>query len=410
MAALAAALLVVACGSTSTATGQSPAAALTSSPPPAAAAVPSPPAESPTSAAVPSPSESPSTSAASPSPTASPSPWVFTLSPVTAPPLVASGECALPVYWSVSGSQFPEQAGFLIYPTGAVVSPQPVSPQLGEAFYDAAAQRWLPVAPTQVSPDGLQLAYADYDMKPMPNAGMAGESRPRASGALADTGRVHIVDARTGADKIIYSGSPTYAIAGFTAKGIYLNQVTLTMDGEFAGSLFLIGLTGGTPAPVPGGGRQLDRFGWTVMNGAAWGTDFSTGGFITAGNELVRLDLQTGALTVWLTAPAGTGVMLLGFDAGGNPLVSAEATGFSADGSPAPTPPTQLLVLSSPAHEAVLWQTTDPNVPAPYGPVFDDAHGAWIGVNGTVWLDANGSIDTVAVKANGGITLGGPCL
>ena len=327
---------------------------------------------------------------------------------MTAPPTVPSGDCALAVYWNAGPSLGTAvQAGFLIYPTGALVAPQPLNTQHGEAFYDAAAQRWVPVAFSDVSPDGLELAYAEYDMPPGFTAGLAGESRPKANNVVATTGRVHLVDVHTGLDKIIYSGSPTYAIAGFTADGIYLSQIAITMDGELSSGLYLIRPTGGTPTMVPGGGRQLDRYGWRVLKGAAWGTDFSTGSSITEGNELVKLDLHTGAMTVWLTTPVGTGIALIGFDAGGNPLVSASAAGYSYDGTPAPTPPTQFLVLASPQRETVLWQTTDPNTPAPYGPVFDDAHGAWIGVNGTVWLDVGGTITTV--PGTGGVGLGGSC-
>jgi hypothetical protein len=240
---------------------------------------------------------------------------------------------------------------------------------------------------------------------------MAGEERPRAAGVLATTGRVYLIDARTGAVKTLYSGSPTYAIAGFTADGIYLTQVAITMDGQFPSGLFLIGTNGGTPKAVPGGDRSnVDRGGWTVLNGAAWATEYTAGlGGLPPGNELVELDLHTGAATTWLTEPEGTAVGLLGFDAAGHALVAAYPSGYSSTGSPAPTPPSRLLALGAPQQSTVLWQTTDPNAPLPSGPVFDDSHGAWFGSQGAVWLDANGSISELHLALSWYVGIGGVC-
>jgi hypothetical protein len=103
-------------------------------------------------------------------------------------------------------------AGFYHYPAGGVQGDTSMTEDsASQAFfdssatYDRAVNRWLPVASGAVSPDGLRFAFADYDLSAAPVAG---------SGALASTGRVHIVDARTGADQVVFSGSPTLPDAG----------------------------------------------------------------------------------------------------------------------------------------------------------------------------------------------------
>jgi hypothetical protein len=359
-------------------------------------------------APTPTPSSSPS-AAASPSPVASPTPFVFKLPAPTAPPAVPSGDCALPVYWA----DYPQnsvQMAFTVYPTGAIVTPQQTVNGATRATYDAAAGRWLPVGPEGVSPDGLQFAYAEYDLPPNPTAGMAAEGGPHAAGALATTGRVHLMNARTGADQVLFSGSPTYRVVGFTNDGIYLVQVAITMDGEFASGLFLLPISGGRPGPAIGGDRPLDRSSWLVENGAAWGTDYSAGiGGLQPGNELVELDLHTGAVTVWLTEPEGSYVGLMGFDAAGSPLVGAGASGYSSTGSPPPTPPTQLIALAAPQQAKVLWQTTDTAAAQPLGPVYDNAGGAWMGGLSSVWLDASGTVTKTQVDINGIVGVGAAC-
>jgi len=276
------------------------------------------------------------------------------------------------------------------------------------ATYDRVVGRWLPVGPEAVSPDGLEFAYAEYDLPPAPTAGMDAGSEPRAAGVLATTGRVHLMDATSGTDRILFSGSPTYSVVGFTAAGIYLAQIAITMDGGFSNGLYLLPLSGGTPVPVAGAGQPLDRSGWTVENGSAWGTEFTQGtGGITSGNELVALDLHTGAVTTWLTAPVGTAVDLMGFDTAGDPLLRTYASGYSSTGSPPPQPPTQVVVVASPQKGTVIFQLADQRSQLPFGPVFANAQGAWMGGQGSVWVDSANKmtktdVDTLTVVGAGG--------
>ncbi len=302
------------------------------------------------------------------------------------------------------------QAGFVRYPGGTPAGPVQTIGSTGTAFYDLAVNRWLPVPSEAVSPDGLRFAYADYDL-PSPAAGMASHGGPRSAGVLATTGRVYVVDARTGASQVLYSGSPTYAVVGFEKEGIYLAQVSITMDGNFHSGLYLLPLGMGGPSEIAAGSRGLDRTGWRIENGAAWGVEFSTGGGITGGNELVRLNLQTGDVTVWLTKPSDTQVGLLGFDAAGDALVGATGNGYSTDGSPPPSPPTQLLALTSPSNSNVVYQSTDASATVPWGPSFVDGNGVWLsGESGSVWLDQGDTLSILPISIPAVLSVGNGCM
>src|SRR5260370_28738681 len=165
------------------------------------------------------------------------------------------------------------------------------------------------------------------------------------TGALATTGRVHIVDARTGADRIAFNGSPTYRVVGYTTDGIYLARVLLTLDGMLASDLFVMSQDGGAPKPVAGSSRPMDRAGWEVYGAYAWGSDFATGGGITGGNRILSLDLQTGAIQEWKTWPDGVATFVIGLDAQGHPIVGAYLAYQTTPGSPPAFPRPQVWPL-----------------------------------------------------------------
>jgi hypothetical protein len=360
--------------------------------------------------AVPSSSASPSQAASpSPSASASPTPFVFTLPDRASPPAAAPGGCVLPIAW-VADSTGSLKAGFLLYPSGVIAPSVQTLPKTQVATYDRVVGRWLPVGPQAVSPDGLEFAYAEYDLPPAPTAGMDAGSEPRAAGALAITGRVHLMDATSGTDRILYSGSPTYAVVGFTAAGIYLAQIGITMDGDFQSGLFLLSVAGGTPVAVPGGSRQMDRNGWWIHNGSAWGSEFTPGtGGLSSGDELVELDLHTGALTTWLTRPEGTAVYLLGLDGAGHPLVLTYPSGYASNGAPIPKPPTQVLTVASPQQGTVIYQVPDQSSELPLGPVFANAQRTWMGGQGSVWVATAGKMTKTAVNTITIVEAGGDC-
>jgi hypothetical protein len=343
----------------------------------------------------------------------------YLLPPVSPAPVALASDCYLPIYWYEGDVTSVAHTGFFHYPTGdaqgesTMVSRSPNDTFLpSAATYDRVVRRWLPVTPNTISPDGLHFAYADYDPITLTRAG--GKTAPMA-GALARTGRVHIVDARTGADRIVFNGSPTYRVVGYTADGVYVAAVDLTMDGMFASGLFLIAGEGRSPQPVAGGSRPMDRAGWEINGAYAWGSDFATGGFITGGNRVLSLDLKTGAIQEWKTWPEGVAAGVIGLDAQGLPIVSVYQAYSTVPGPPPAMQGMQVWTLSSPGVGTMVYQSTDLNANSPAGPAFADSHGVWIGGSrpSSVWLltaAAGLSPVPVPVTGLGWVGVGGQCV
>jgi len=281
--------------------------------------------------------------------------------------------CSVPVLWFNQDPRVDGKTGFVNFPAGSLSTSTAILPapaQLTLSFsYDQAVKRWLGVRHEAIAPDGLHYAYAEYD-PPGPNDGKA---------AIGSAGRVHVTDAQTGADRVIYSGSPTFSVVDFTASGLYLARFGASIGGSGRRGLYLIDPAGGTPRLVPASDVQLDAGGWQVLNGGgAWGTRFSEGGAMWSGNELVRLDMTTGEIVTWLTVPTDEALTVLGFDAG-RPLVTSRlaitSTGQSAQIS--------VRLMAGPEQSRQLY-SSDATAPGELGVA--DSHGIWMGGAGSIWL------------------------
>ena len=261
--------------------------------------------------------------------------------------------------------------------------------------------RWLPVSASAVSPDGLRFAFADYDLPP--------------GGASASTGKVHIVDAQTGLDQIVFDGSPTFSVVAFTSRGLYLSQVALANDASAAG-LFLLDPAGGTPHPVAGANRTLDRNGWRIDGTTAWGVDFASGGGLISGNRVLSLDLQTGEIRPWKTWPEGVLAHVLGVDPEQEPIVGAFQSSSSTNaGTPAGLKGIQVWTFSSPDAGTLVYETTDPVATLPDSSAISDTHATWLGGNSppsSVWRLASGRMVRVpvSVAGSGWVGVGGACI
>ncbi len=245
------------------------------------------------------------------------------------------------------------------------------------ATYDRAVNRWLPVAAGAVSPDGLRFAFADYDLPP--------------GGASASTGRVHVIDAQTGSDHIVFSGSPTFSVVAFSSRGLYLSQVDLANFGVSARGLFVLDPAGGTPHPVAGADRTLDQHGWRIEGPNAWGVDFASGGGLISGNRVLSLDLETGAVRVWKTWAEGVLAVVLGVDAEHEPIVGAFQSSSSTNAG------------------------TPPGLNLPGRPAISDTNATWLGGNSppsSVWRLASGRMVRVPVQVagSGWVGVGGGCV
>jgi hypothetical protein len=347
---------------------------------------------------------------------AHPTPTI-SLPPISPAPVASAPGCNLPIYWSTTITSNTIHAGFYHYPEGDVqgntsVTEIAASQSFFEstATYDRPVNRWLPVAANAVSPDGLRFAFADYDLSSGPgNAVVAG-------GVIATTGKVHIVDARTGAGQVVFSGSPTFSVVAFTSGGLYLSQVALTKIGPVAGGLFVLNLAGGTPRPVVGANRTLDQNGWQIDGSYAWGVDFASGGGHISGNRVLRLDLKTGKVQEWKTWAEGVLTLVLGLDAQDDPIVGAVPAYSINVGSMAGLKGLQVWTFTSPDIGTLVYQSNDPAATLPSGPAFSDGHVAWLGGNSppsSVWRLAPGAAMTrvpVSVADSGWVSIGGPCL
>jgi hypothetical protein len=292
------------------------------------------------------------------------------------------------------------RTGFVTFPAGsltksAAILPTP-APLTLRFSYDGAIGRWLPVSREAVAPDGLHYAYADYD-PPGPNDGKV---------TTGSTGRVHVVDAQTGNDRVIYSGSPTWWIVDFAPAGIYLARLTTAQYARQSFGLYLIDPSGGTPRLVPGSDVRLDWGGWQVMDGgAAWGTRFSDVVAMGSGNELVRLDMKTGDLVQWLAVPTDQYISIIGFDAG-KPLVSSSLWSVTEGQSSQ----TSVRLMTGPGQSRQLY-TSDAPGPADLGVA--DTHGIWTGGSGSIWLYQPASgIRQIKVmnNPNAVVQVGGACV
>lgn len=328
------------------------------------------------------PSLSP-TADATPSP--SPRPSVLPSVKVTVAPAGKSLACRLPVTWEVQlddGTLLPK-AGFMTFPTGKLT--EDVSAPKNAWFYDRPFSRWLPVGRTSVSPDGKRYAYTEGNA-------ISGDTK----------GKVHIVDVASGADRVLYSGSPIYGVVDFSAEGIYLT----TAPGEARGrGLWLLNPVGGAPRLIT---RSMEAP--FVGNGAAWGFTFNAadphpniGGIEGPVNEVLRLDLATGATTVWLYRP-GANLVALGFDHDGHPFIRAY---YYLD-----KPPSELWLLSSrgaPTRLVEPSRDTGPTAEAAadlYGVWFTSAYNPLV----VVWLYANGVFRAVASADAISLDVAGGCI
>lgn len=316
-------------------------------------------------------------------PTAAPTP---TAAPSTSVRVLVNLKCRLPVIWGDFGAAT-STYGFLSFSTKTLVrdSTAPV----GSDFYDRAYSKWLPTWRYAVSPDGSRFAYAKGDSTHFPTKGT-----------------LHVVDVSTGADHIIYSGSPMYNVVDFAAEGIYVTSA----DSEVPVGLLLMNPVGGKP-------RLISR---TILqpalgNGAAWGLGFNSadphpgvGGMIGPQNEVLRFDLGTGSATRWLYKP-GASFEILGFDNSGNLFLSDRIDLYKDE----------ILKVAADATSRVVF--LDANTQAEHQVPNDiaavDSYGTWFnglsqdaGPDTSVWLATGTRLRQVATIGQNQLFIAGGCI
>ena len=322
---------------------------------------------------------------ASPSALSSPTPVASTPPQPAATPVGLNVRCRLPVVWITNPANPTQHAGFLSFPGQSLTEDR--SAPAGSRFYDRAFARWLPVWRDAVSPDGAHYAYTKTDPS-------------------ATSGTVHVVDVATGVDKAIYTGGPMEVVE-YGADGIYL-----TNGYEVPIGLWLENPEGGQPRIISST-ILFPR----VTNGAAWGVTFNSadpdpasGGMTGPQNELLRIDLVTGASSAWWYQP-GQDLRVMDADYSGDLFVQEFRESTTRVSTWAVTAPkTAQLVYD------------DTNGTADLGPdnvAAVDANGTWFDAGGgsvdgpqttPIWLFAGGRIKEIAVVRQFGVVIAGGCI
>jgi hypothetical protein len=225
--------------------------------------------------------------------------------------------------------------------------------------YSWAAGRWLPTDWLQVAPDGLHYAYPE----------------------VATPFRLHVVDVRTGSNRVISSGT-VWGIFDYRADGIYLTKTRYNSGESNSGLWRMNPTTGSLLQLLPETATTL----W-LDGQVAWGSDHP----ITA-TTLYRYDLKTGARSVWFKPP-GHYVQYIASDSSGRPLVGVSATGG----------PGVLWLLSAPSKGTVISSSAGGPWYGSAGPI--DSNGTWLSSDSGPWLLRPGGqlihVTTAPVRALG---------
>jgi len=196
---------------------------------------------------------------------------------------------------------------------------------LAFGFYDRAFSRWIPADSGAVSADGAHYAYAN--------------------GGSGNANELHVVDVRTGVDRVVASGVKYFPL-DYSSKGLYLSERNAGSGLPTGSGVFLMDLRTNAIRPLHTSNRT--EFWTLIYRGFAYGGDInpadpSPHGLGEATNELVRLDLATGAVVRFQYHP-GTAVYVLGItpngqllaDVGTGPqIIDAAGAARSIPGTPA---------------------------------------------------------------------------
>jgi hypothetical protein len=292
------------------------------------------------------------------------------------PPASSAGDphpvlsCRLPVFVGPPGSGgfivFPG-ATFIADPKSAVTVPSPSpgstpppapAPGYGQGYtglsYDRAFSRWLPVPSAWVSPDGSRYAYVSPDS-------------------------VYVVNVATNAQSELGQGH-SWGIVGVGAQGVYASVVN-------QGGLWLL--------PFTGAAQQISTSGFwqAVSTDAAYGTPTSA---VPQGavNNIIRVDLKTGALSDWFTH-VGAQSSVAGLDGQGHPIIYIN---YFTGGN-------EIWIASGPKDAKAIagsyYANGSSNGFSPQGTPTADSHGIWIPGNYSTGYNSGGQGMALYVAGSG---------
>src|SRR2546422_2102807 len=217
----------------------------------------------------------------------------------SAAPVTPTPQCRLAVIQGSPGQGAgPRTPGFLTIP-GAVFSP---ATDAGDGmYYDKPLQKWVPAGPPALSADGLSYAYVGGD---------------------TTSSQVHLVDLRSGSDRIISSGGP-WRLAGVASDAVYIMRVEYVDSPAYGRlaqgkGLWKLALNGAALTQL-----TSDARGWLwFADGAVYGGQ-STMDVAGGPNDVVRFDLRTMQVTTWFSHQVRS--RLLAVDTTGAALIMGEA-------------------------------------------------------------------------------------
>jgi len=201
------------------------------------------------------------------------------------------------------------------------------------ATYSASTRRWVPVAPSAVSPDGSRYAYAEIVVD---SAGRPGPTP------------IHVVDIASAADRVV-SSQGQYDVLRYGSDGVYLVHHVVGTDSS--SGLWLLDPATGALRQIRAAEQSVE---WYVIGGgAAWSgaldpSDPHPAPAKFPHDEVVRLDLASGAESTWFRQ-LGSQVTVVGFDPDGHPLVESS----TADA-------TSLWLVSGPTTQRQLYTSAAP--------------------------------------------------
>jgi hypothetical protein len=312
--------------------------------------------------------------AAAPRRAASPVPTVVTapsvLGSLTISPKV-DFNCTLPLTAYSRPARVSLPSGTVMLDTdqaSAAASPQ------GTSY---AAGRWLPVPAAWVSPDGKTFASS---------AAAVGSSREQS---------IIVTNSSSGDRQEVWRGSTPPAILGWDKGGVYFILQPQSPSGSTASDT---GLWVADPAH-PGQAHRVGPDSTSLASisparavfsadtklggGGAWDITQAIGGTRA---RVERMDLRSGTVSVWYTAPAGTSVFILGLDNRGHPVLALTGSDRSA---------TKALMLLTGANQTVSIAENVTGAPR-FATAFGDSQGIWVGAAGSLWLYRGGSLFKVA--------------
>jgi hypothetical protein len=259
-------------------------------------------------------------------------------------------------------------------PSGAIRLNEPQPPGTSSPNNSSFIQkRWLPVPRAWVPPDGR--SYASV------------------VGAADGSGIDAIfLTSVNGTRRELWRGSGHPMLVGWSSGGLYFLLQSPSSASQGLPALWLVdpdnaGLAhrvGPNPLFAAAGAPLLPRFSsdtklsgdkaWDVLQGADDNLD-----------RVARMDLQTGSVSVWYTAPFGAKVFILGFDDHGQPILALSSSNTSSSRA-------LMLLIGSGQTVPIAGEQAGSGG---FANAFADTHGVWVGSSGAVWLYRGGSFHKV---------------